>query len=769
MPLSTDYSKHNEVLILIENAQAGEKDQRNDCKESKLFLSEKDGQWEQRAREKMLNRYRGTFDMCSPIVEAFEGELINADFTIRVSPASGKATKETAKVFDGIIRNSRNISDAETIFNKLALSNYICGFDCFEIVQEYVDANSFDQDLLFKSIANAMDSVWFDPLAIRQDKADANWGIKLVTIPKLDYDARWPDGGAVSIGDNAEPRQRIKKTTNDTVTIGQLYYKKETDQELVQMTDGSVYEVNEKFEQVVDDLKNPTDGSVPVTIELDSNGNEKRRTRKLIKVHSRMLDGSDWLEPAGETVFTYIPLCPIYGNYDIIDKTYVYYGRIRKLMDPQRAFSYAKSREIEDVALGPSEKIAMTTKQIGGNDYSKLNTERDPIFEYDVDTEAPAPYKMASMQPNLGLQSVAASMQNMISTTANSFQAQQGNANAVQSGIAGIQQIEQANINSVKYMQDLSIALCYAAKVMIPAIPLVYDGKRQTRLLSEDGTSDVVVLNEKIFDSKTRTNVVLNDLALGKYDAICEMGPAFNSAQKEAARSFEALMLSNPELASRNTDIYLKNRTEPGFNLMAERERVQNFNAGLIPESQWTDEEKERIELQRQQAQGQPPQEDPNMVLAKAEEGKALADQQNAQTKQQEAQFNAQVKLKEIALDNRKLDIKEQEIQLDADKFKLGKDDEFNVAAAKIDQAQQKIDMDAQRQQFDEFIQVQQLEIKTQMDEIKLQSDTLKTEVETWKLIREAGGADAVITQAIPERFEEQGEIVHQAQHNNEV
>jgi len=275
-------------------------------------------------------------------------------------------------------------------------------------------------------------------------------------------------------------------------------------------------------------------------------------------------------------------------------------------------------------------------------------------------------------------------MQQMVGTTSNRFQSQQGNALQSQSGIAGEQQISQANVGSLKWMKALQIQLCYAAKVLLHAIPLVYDSDRQERILSEDGNSEIVPLNKKILDQDTNTNVVLNDLSKGKYDAICEMGPAFSSTQKEAARSFEAALSTNPELGPVINDILFKNRKDPGMDVVAERLRIQAFNNGLIPETQWTDEEKQQVAQQQQEAAQQPPQEDPNMVLARAEEGKAQAEQLNAQTKQQEAQFNAQVKSAEIQLETDKIALDREKLQLDAEKFRLGQDDKFNVDAATV-------------------------------------------------------------------------------------
>ena len=61
----------------------------------------------------------------------------------------------------------------------------------------------------------------------------------------------------------------------------------------------------------------------------------------------------------------------------------------------------------------------------------------------------------------------------------------------------------------------------------------------------------------------------LSDLAVGEYGVTCEAGAAFSSAQKEAVRAFEAMTAVSPEVAADNMDIWLKNKKEPGFDLMA--------------------------------------------------------------------------------------------------------------------------------------------------------------------------------------------------------
>ncbi len=771
MPIVRDYSNHADTLIMIEDAQSAEQSQRLIVKESKIFITETDGQWDQHAIEAMDGRFRGTFDMCTPIVDGIAGEMAQADFSIRISPSGMGASVDTAKTLNGLIRNIRNISNAEKMFNKMGRSNVVGGFDAIEIVMDWVEGDSFEKDLLFKEIANASDSVWFDQASIKQDRSDANWAIKLVTIPRSDYDIRWPGKSGRSIGDNSIDFHQEQKNTNDVVTVGQLYFKKLEKIEIVQMTDGAVYKVDEDFEKVQDELANPADGSEPVTIELDNQGEEKRRMRNHFRVHSRMLDGDDWLDSDKETVFDFIPICPIYGNYDIIDNSYVYFGKIKNLFDSQRGFNYSMSRDIEDGALGTSEKIVMTTEQIGENDYTRLNTERDPILEYDHQEGVAPPHKMAGHQPSNSLQTTSANMKEMINVSSNTFQAQQGNAVSTQSGVAGFQQIEQGNIGSIKWFKDLEIMLCYAAKVLINAIPRVYGSTRQVRILEEDNTSEVVTLNKPIFDTQTNTNVILNDLSVGEYNAVCEVGPAFNSSQKETQRAFEEMSRILPEFAQIGIDIWAKNLKAPGMDLMAERFREQQFKLGVIPQSQWTDDERAQAEQEQAQAAEQDQQQDPNFLAAQGQFLTGQADLTRAQTEQQ-------VEAAKIQLEQQKLDIKSQEIALDVQKFQAKQQDDFDVAAAKIDQGQQKIDQDTQKilidaqqnqdkidlqeqsQGFNQLMATQEAQAKQQQAIVQM----LQDQAETLKILREASGVDAIVGPGTTATFINQSREVIKAQ-----
>lgn len=749
MSIDIDFTKLSTVLVMIKEVQDAENNIRQNSRDAKLFIIKRDGQWDPYAWSKMDGRFRGTFDMCTPIVDQISGEIDQSDFSLKVSPSGGESSIETAKTLNGLVRNIRNISNTDEVFSEASRSNVIGGFDAWEVVQDWVDADSMDQDLLIKRIPNAVDSVWWDLGSVKRDRSDSRWGVKLKGIPSAEYRETWPEGSGQSVSDNRKSEAYFNKA--DMVIVGQIFYKKTFNIDLVRMTNGNVYRDDDKFKKVKDELE-----KAGITIETDSDGNEKRRTRKSWRVHSRLFDGQDWLDSEEETVFDFVPLIPVYGNFDIFENKVIYYGKIEKLLDPQRVLNYAMSRDIEDGALSPSPFIWMTQKQAEGFDYSQMNTDHAPIRFYNIDEDSPAPPQSSGgVNISPGLQTTISNTQQMISASANSFDALQGNARASQSGVAGSQQIEQGNTGSIKWFEALKIAICHTGKILVNAIPRVYDATRQVRILEEDGTSSIVTLNQVVFDEQTETNVELNNLTVGDYDVVCDFGPAFNSQQKETAQAFLDMAAIDPTISQNGMDIWLKNLSVPGMSLMAERFRLLLLQSGVIPESQWTDEEKQQIEAERAEAAQQPPQEDPNMILARAEEGKAQAEQLNAQTKQQEAQFEAQVKSENIQLEREKISLRREELQLDAEKFKLGQDDKFNEAAAKIDQGQQKIDIDVRKQQFDQVMQAQQAQI-----------DELKKQAETWKLIREASGVDAIVGPGTQAAFINQSREVIDAQQN---
>ena len=420
----------------------------------------------------------------------------------------------------------------------------------------------------------------------------------LQTVTRGEYESRWPDGAGQSLGTDRIDTVYYYKP--DFITIAKFMYKKREDIELVQMSNGSVYRDDEKFKKLKKELKQKG------IVETD------RRKRKSWRVHSRLMDGNGWLTDEEKTVFDWLPVMAQYGNYRVSEDKRICRGEVLKLMDPQRIYNYTRSRQVEEVALSPRAKYWMTKKQaLGHTDkLATMNTNADPIQLFNPDPENPGvPQQNGGSQVNQGAEVLAQTVAQDISAISNQFDAQMGNNAGLQSGVAIQQQISQGNVGSIKYFNAHALALCYTYKVLLSAIPRVYDSTRQVRLLSDDGQVDVVTLNEPTIDQETGEKVELNDLSKGQYDVTCEVGQAFANRQQEGNASMIALAQADPSILTISQDQIIKNMGFPGADDISDRARALMIGQGIIPQDQLTEEEL-AVEQQKAQSQQQP-QSDP--------------------------------------------------------------------------------------------------------------------------------------------------------------
>jgi len=165
---------------------------------------------------------------------------------------------------------------------------------------------------------------------------------------------------------------------------------------------------------------------------------------------------------------------------------------------------------------------------------------------------------------------------------------------------------------------------------------MVYDTERQVRILREDESYDMVPINQKVIDNATGEIVTVNDLQVGTYDVTCRAGPSFRNRQQETIEAITTLAQTDPSLMQIAGDLLLQNISTPAASQIAERKRIQMIAAGLIPQSQMTEEELQEMAAKMQSQGQQAP--DPAMVLAQAEQMKAQADMMKAQIDAQKVQ-----------------------------------------------------------------------------------------------------------------------------------
>jgi len=611
-----DRSLHSSYMEELKKWQESDLDQREQGREADRFLLDKDGQWEDSIRRQLdsQQRPRYTFDKVTPVIESMMADIEDMDFGCSVKPDGDDSNKDLALTLEGMIRTIQNNSRSDGIFRNATRRLMRRGFDAWMVKAKYKDSWSFDQDLFVVPIPNAINRVWTSDAATSADSSDSDASYVLTSISTEEYKERYPEGKGISV-DDADIDEHFDEYRPEVITIAERYYKKDSSCEVVQLSNGKVYRDDDEFQKIKDELR--LQGHVEVR-------------RKKIKDYTWcycIMDGAEILESEMKTAFKSNPVITVYGNFELLGQNSkkTWSGIVLKEMDAQRVHNYAKSREIEEGALSPRPKYWMTKAQAVGHkdQLSKMNVSADPVQFFNPDPEMPGyPQQSGGPQINPHLSQLGNQMAQDISQQAGVFSAMQGDFSARQSEDSVRMQIDRGTAATRKWVNAVIDGIRRTCEVLVETIPVVYDTKRQFAIMGIDGTEDVVTINDEIFDQQTSKMVKVNDLNHGKYKVICDAGPAFSNKLEAGLAALLDYAAIDPSVIAHGGDIILKAIDAPLVDQIGERRREQMLAQGMIPESQMTDDEKEKM----QQAEQQPQEPDAMMVAAQAQQMTAQAE-----------------------------------------------------------------------------------------------------------------------------------------------
>ena len=626
----TDFTSHQAVTNLLRRAQEDDSDNRELARETQLFLHKKDGQWEPSIIQSFsdMERPRYTFDQCNDLVDEVAGELEQSEFGIKVVPAGGGADRDVATVYNDMVRTIQNKSYFDDVSDEAGRNMIASGFDAWRINQRYGDEDSFDQELFIDKIANPIDSVWIDGASFGRAPRKAKWGFVLEALSMDDYKERFPEGSGQSVSENRQYDAYSHKP--ETIIIGEIMYRVMESRTIVEMTNGAIYEENDDFAKIKDEL-----AAQGITIATDGEGEERRRKRKVPRFKSRLFDGSGWLTEEQDTVFTMLPIVPLYGNFQVSENKTVYWGIVAKKMDAQRVYNMSQSIKVSDSVLQPRPKFFATPKHMAAyqEDWNNINKAGKATVPYQPDEDAPPPYMAGGPQLDPTLETIG---QSALMNLQSSRMGTPGQPVGLRSGVAVELEQNKDDTKNQKYMKAMEVAMSYTGEVLVDAIPRVYDTRRVVLLTAQDGETRTETINDSVFDQQSKRMVEVRNLARGNYSVVMDVAPLFKNRQRETVAAFNEVAAIDPSIMENGRDIWLRNMDAPGMDQMADRMRLQMFNAGQIPPDQMTDEE--RAQWEQAMAQPQEPQPDPLMVAAQAE----LQNSQNDATKiQQDGQLKA--------------------------------------------------------------------------------------------------------------------------------
>jgi len=696
-----DNNEHLTWLNQLSDYQQSDLDQRQQARECDRFLLDKDGQWEESVARSLdaQKRPRYTFDQVTPVIENIMADIEDMEFGSNVKPASGDATKELAKTYEGMVRSIEADSDATSIYRNACRRLIRRGFDAWIIKAKFKNEWSFDQSLVVETIPNAINRVWTANTSSKADSSDSDVAYVLTSVTPEAYKEQFPEGNAVSI-DDADLGEHYDQYRPEVIIFGEKYYKKETTREVCQLSNGEIVEKDENFQKVVDEY-----AAQGVTV-------VREKKVKDFKIYHRFFDGGGMLSEEHETVFKTLPIVTVYGNYELLGENskITYSGITLKEMDYQRVFNYAKSREIEEGALAPRKKLVMTKKMAKGNEgqLAALNVSADPVLFVTPDPEWTAGVQeIGGAQVNPNLANLANDMAMGMQVTGGTNNAMNGQYAARMSEDALRMQIDRGTGATRKWVNALVNGIKRTCEILVQTIPPVYDTKQQFMILGQDGSEEMVVLNDEVYDTQTQQMVRVNTLNKGEYKVFCDAGPAFANKMEAGLAAMLQYAAIDPSIVNTGGDLMLKSIDAPLMDEMAARKRAQLLQAGMIPEDQMTDEEIEAAQAAAQQ----PQPEDPVVMLERMKEETLQMTQQNKATEHQ-------IRVAELTTN---AELSTAKIQSDILKN-----------ARTLEQGQEKIDIDRDDKQFKNSLELLKEENAMGRDlNAELQNNMLVFDIET--------------------------------------
>lgn len=490
---------------------------------------------------------------------------------VRVSPVDDGADKETAEIFNGMIRHIEANSSADTAYDTAGEFAVDAGLGYWRIITDYADEKSFDQEIYIKPVTNPL-SVLLGPHT-EPDGSDAQYGFVYEDIPNDEFDAKWPDVERKSwiIGDKSD------WATKDTTRVLE-YYK------IVEQKDTLCLDANSGETFMLSEVE---DKETAKAIKADPAFRKRPVSKKSVKWYKiagdEVLEQTDWLGK-------YIPIVRVVGEEVEIEGKIHRKGHTRAMKDAQRMYNYNSSAAIEYGALQTKTPIIATAEAIEGHEeyWNRANTQNVPYLPYNAFDESgqplPMPQRMVAPAPaQLFLQGMQTASEEM-KMASGQYDASMGAKSNETSGRAIVARQREGDTATFHFIDNVARAIKFTGMILVDLIPKIYDTARIVRILGEDGSDDKARIDpeqqQAMVEQQGQDGKIerIYNLGVGRYDVTVTVGPSYGSKRAEAFQAFTELSSRNPQLMQIAGDLVMRAADFP----MAE-ELAKRFEKALPP------------------------------------------------------------------------------------------------------------------------------------------------------------------------------------------
>lgn len=565
------------------------------------------------------------------IVNEYKNSRISAKFR----PGNGDASDELAEKLNGKLQADAQDSRGTEARNNAFTEGVSSGFGCYRLGTTAEDEEDEEgpKRIIFEPIYDAARSVWFSANSKTQDKSDSDHDFVIYSMTPEAYKKEY-NTDPVSMA-SASWGEGFDWYSPDVIYVAQYYERIQEPTTLITyqnpLTGHKATYDDRQIKDVEDELK-----SIGYFV-------VKRTKGKRWYVYCSVIDGEKILVNRVRLPGRYIPLIPVYGNRNYIDNIERITGHVQPSMDSQRLYNMVVSLIAEAAVNGTKQRPILYNEEVDGFEADWQNADKDDLSFVRLGkpagvAEQATPYRpqVVGMTPLSQISPAIAELLNVsnsdISQTANAGMANQevpGNvASETVSSFFG-----RSDMQSFGYLDNMSVAEQYAAKVWLSMAREVYGSERTVRINRPDGGDEVTTLSVQITDRQTGELIGMNDLSTGRYDVKIDVGPSFQTQRQATVTMLIELIKTTQTGSPYYTVLYamlIQNIYAPGMEPLKEFNNKMMLQEGITPPK--NQEEAQQVQ-QYQQAQQEAAANSPEaqitksqVILAKAKVASSIAD-----------------------------------------------------------------------------------------------------------------------------------------------
>lgn len=601
------------------------------CAEEKNFLH--GDQWRPDLRQQRESDGRPVMQL--PRIQNFVRQLHAQNRQSKpniIVSANDSSSKEDADIVNGIIRKIEAQCSADIAYDHASESAIKIGIGALRIYTDYSYPTSFDQDIKIEAIYDES-AVLFDPAARDPLFEDSEY-VFIESVMRRDQYAR-------QIGESTKLSNLAKIvgfTSSSPLAVDEEhivileYYRK-----VHKSTTIYKYSNIITGENVITNEKSDDTNLVLVN----------SRTSSTCKIMHSLFDGLEFHNTT-ELPGTIIPVIPVLGEMQYINKVRQLKGVIRDSMDVQRVINYTASVQLEVVDLAPKVPWLVEEGTIDGyeTEWRDANMRNYSYLVYKNKNGAPPPTRMPIATDITSIANIKNQSQDDMQAIFGIFDAALGDAGPEQSGVAIQTRINQTNQSTYIYKDNMMRSIRQTGRVIADMIPEYYNGRQ------------IVIPN--IDGSDKKVQVDLDPLA--SFEISIKSGPTNESARQSLNADLMQLVTAMPQVAPLVSDYIIKNSDLPGTEKL-----VARLQTLLPPEIR---------QIESGDAENMSPDEMNSKMMQGVQENAALnahsqeVEQQNAQLQQELEALKVDKSFEQQKL-MMEMELKKQQLQLDATKLQL--------------------------------------------------------------------------------------------------